>query len=108
MILTDEQRAFSSKMTFWWLLSVPYSTVFLLMILALALVGISPATLGHSGVIVPFLVLAVATSISSGAWLIAASCRIMADRAKMRTKGYVMLGLSAIPAIWCAIYLLRG
>jgi hypothetical protein len=101
--------ALSTNMAVWWWLSAPYSVAFIAALYGAARIGIPLGALGHSGIIVPFLALAVFTSLSSAIWLLAMVRRLVSDRAsRLNLKCSLMLSLSAIASVWVSLYLAKG
>lgn len=93
----------------WWWLSVPYSIVFLVSIGIFEAFGVSIGAIGHSGAIVPFLLLAIATSLSSAIWFLVMSYYLcLASSIRLKSRASLLLSLSAVAGIWSVLYLWKG
>lgn len=94
-------------MTRWWWWSAPYSIVFIASIYGSPLFGTSAAALGHSGIILPFLALAVA-SVSSALWFLSTVRGLINRTIRMDVKCGLMLSLSAVAGAWVGLYLAKA
>jgi hypothetical protein len=101
----DLEHGVRRRMSQWWLYSVPYSLLFLAATGVVELFGTSGWALGHSAFFVIFLLVAILTSVSSGLWLVTAIYQVANGSLPVSTRILVMLILSAVPAVFCVLYL---
>lgn len=106
----DKDSSVSSKTMMWWRVSVPYSICYLLAIWCLEAFGISGGAIGHSGIILPFLGLALLTSLLSLIWFLAMIYRLFftTSNVQMNIGNSLLIALSAIAGAWSVFYLAKG
>lgn len=98
----------SPRMMSWWWLSVPYSMLFIISICLFEAFGVSVGALGHSAVILPFLFLALACSISSAVWfLVMMYSLFVTSTVRLDRVTLLLLCLSAIAAFWAIVYVTK-
>ena len=102
MAKQDEQL--DANMRQWWMLSAPYSLVFVASVLIAERIGYAYA-LFHSGLIIPLLLVAIAASLSSGLWFLTMARRLVRGESRINLRYVLMMVMSAIPAVWCILYL---
>ena len=95
-------------MSQWWWYSVPYSLFFLAATGLFELFGTSGWALGHSAFFVIFLLVAILTSVSSGLWLVTVIYQVVNGSLRGSTRILVMLILSAVPTVFCVLYLAKA